>query len=75
MKKILVVAGLLCVLGGPMASAGEWQDAGAKTWNFGMQAFVVADKVLHWSWEIMHNRIVHPVVAVVTFGSVDLSKP
>lgn len=73
MKKALVIAGLLCALGGQIAAAGELQDAGTKTWNFGMQAFVVADKVLHWSWETLHNKVVHPIVNVVTLGSVDLS--
>lgn len=54
------------------ASAGEWQEAGAKTWAFGTSAFVVADKVLHWSWETLHNKIVHPIVNVVTLGTVNL---
>ena len=55
------------------AYAGEWAETSGKVWAFTTGAFVVADKVLHWSWETLHNKIVHPTVSVVTFGTVDLS--
>lgn len=63
----------LVLCGTPPVYAGEWSEAGTKVWTFTTSAFVVADKVLHWSWEVLHNKIVHPIVHTVTLGTVDLS--
>ena len=73
MRRVIlgVVFAVLC--GAAPVYAGEWSDAGAKVWTFTTSAFVVADKVLHWSWEVLHNKIVHPTVSVVTLGTVNLS--
>lgn len=33
---------------------------------------VWVDQVFHWTWDNLHNKLVHPTVRIITFGAVDL---
>ena len=62
-------------LGAPRCEAVEWEDVRAKVLAVGTGSVIVVDKTLHWSWEVLHNKLVHPLVHVVTFGAVNLDHP
>ena len=69
--------GLLCVwmLSVPVAEAGELQEGVAKVGGVAKAILVSTDKVLHWTEAVLHQRVIHPIVLVATFGTVDLSTP
>lgn len=75
MKKALVVLGVWFILGSGTAYAGEFKEGAAKVGSVTKTILVSVDKSAHWLWDVCHNRILHPVVQVLTFGTVDLSQP
>lgn len=70
----LVLAGLvgLMVLSGGRAEANDVVDAVYTVGGWGRSVLVVTDNVLHWTWNTLHNKVVHPIVSVLTVGTVDL---
>ena len=74
MKQVGMLVGLMLVAA-PMAYANDLVDGAKTVGGWGRSALVVTDNVLHWSWNTLHNKIVHPLVSVATFGTVDLSQP
>ena len=78
-KWVWMVVVALMLAWAPRAHAGfGWDDAqefGRKAISVGGIVIVLVDKGLHWSWEVLHNKIVHPLVKVGTLGVVDLGEP
>jgi len=76
MKKYLwvLVVALVLVWGRPAHAFGveDITGTGAKIVAVSGTVLVWADKALHWSWRVLHNQIVHPIVKVGTLGIVDL---
>ena len=53
-------------------------DAAAETgrtgWSFSKELLVGTDEIVHWLWDTLHNKLLHPVVSVLTFGSINLDE-
>ena len=56
----------------PTAYANDVVDAVYTVGGWGRNVLVVTDNVLHWTWNTLHNKVVHPVVNVLTIGTVEL---
>ena len=59
----------------PKAYANDLVDGVYTVGSWGRSALVVTDNVLHWTWNTLHNKVVHPIVNVLTVGTVDLNQP
>ena len=59
----------------PKAYANDIVDGVYAVGGWGRSALVITDKVLHWTWDTLHNKVVHPMVNVLTVGTVDLNTP
>ena len=59
----------------PKAYANDIVDGVYTVGGWGRSVLVVTDKVLHWTWDTLHNKVVHPMVNVLTVGTVDLNTP
>ena len=85
--RVLIVAGLLLLCSGT-ASANPISDVGetvadvtvdgarwtGHTVGAGITWLLVnTDSALHWTWFTLHNNGIHPLVELITFGSVTLS--
>ena len=72
---LLIMGLVFCLTLGARAEAGELQDGIAKTGKFLAQGVVVVDKAFHWTWDTLHQYVVHPVAELVTLGVVELDTP
>lgn len=73
-----LVLGLLLLGAAPRAEAFGWEDVtngGTAIVKASGQVIVWLDKGLHWSWDTLHNKLVHPAVQVITLGIVNLDQP
>lgn len=73
--RMLVVCALFSAMmhvGTGKAYANDVVDAAYTVGGWGRSVLVVTDNVLHWTWNTLHNKVVHPVVNVLTVGTVDL---
>ena len=77
MKRLALAGVFYLVLCGGVtpAEAGHWNEAGSKVWGWTTGLIVTTDKVLHWTWDTLHNKVVHPLVNTLTLGTVDLNQP
>ena len=74
MKRIALAMLLSVGLSGT-AQAGELSEIQEKAVKITTVIVVGADWALHFAWNTLHNKIVHPAVSFLTLGTVDLDKP
>lgn len=74
MKRIAIAMVLLVGLAGPV-QAGELQQIKDKAVHVATAVLVGTDWAMHFTWNTLHNKIVHPAVSFFTLGAVSLEAP
>ena len=59
------------VKAGTSAAVETVTSGGGTVLTFGSSVIVGIDKVFHWTWDNLHNKLVHPTVKIITLGTVD----